>query len=266
MKKINTWLKNEIKNYYAESTSIIDAHAKELTIRLVEESAAKRQRWRSIPSDIAHIPFWRFTLEQLKFIQPRIWILQLIVLVGMFASVIGCGTREGGMPIVMSAAVLSVVLGIPGALKSFEYRVSELEYSCMHNCMQVLTARLVLFGLADVLWITLAVATIPSLTGVDGLRVFLYAATPFFCCCAVSFYTARITRGDSQVVCLAAAGLSVLALWGLSVALPHWYTNLSLATWITAFGCAVALATHEAHRLMGQVADGFLPRASESAR
>lgn len=254
---INSRLKNALKDHYASNVPAIDAGAKELTIRLVEESATKWQCCRAV----SHIPFWRFTLEQLMFIHPSVWMLQLVFLIGMFALIIGGGeyslTREGRVTVIMSTAVLSVALGIPNALKSFEYRISELESSCMHNCVQVLAARLALFGLADVLWITLAVAIIPSLTGIEALRVFLYAATPFFCFCAVGFYVARITRGGSQTACIISAGLSILALWGLNAIFPHWYASLSVATWIMAFVCSVALATHEVRSLMSQIAEGL---------
>lgn len=62
------------------------------------------------------------------------------------------------------------------------------------SCVQVLASRLLLFGLADVLWITLAVAAVPTLAGIDALRVLLYACTPFFCSCATCFYAARRLR------------------------------------------------------------------------
>ena len=122
-----------------------------------------------------------------------------------------------------------------------------------------------LFGLADVLWITLAVAAVPALAGIDALRVLLYACTPFFCSCAACFYAARRLPGSSLVVSVAPAMSVLAALWLLSAAFPLWYEGASLAVWVAALMASMALAALEASRLMCCVSGGLSPRPSKAA-
>lgn len=252
-------IKEALRDYYTCGIPAPDEAAKDSTIKLIESSAATQCR-RSEPE---RVPFWRFVMGQLRFIPYSSWALQIAVLAVMFAIVLRFGTYDGSALVIMAAAVISVAVAIPAAFRSFECHVSELEYACMHDSMQVLASRLILFGLADVLWVTVAIFVIPSLSGIGALRIFLYAATPFFCFCAVCFYAARLTRGNPSVACVTAAVIAVLALWGVSTVLPQWYTNLSLLTWAAAFAVAVALAAYEAKRLFGQVAEGFVPKTPE---
>lgn len=256
----NSQIKETLKNYYAESAPAPSTKAKEAAVVAVEQIAGSQRFYGTTPTS-----FWRFTIGQLRFIDLRIWAVQLAVLVSMFAIVLSYGSYDGSAPVVMAAAILSVAIAIPTACKSFECKVSELEYSCMHNCMQVLASRLILFGLADVFWVTASVIAIPTLTGIDAMRIFLYAATPFFCFCAVCLYAARVTRGNSTVACLTSAVIAVLALWGVSMVFPHWYTELSLLMWAIALVIAVALAVYEGRRLMAQVTSGLVAKTANYA-
>ena len=165
----------------------------------------------------------------------------------------------------MAASALSVAIAAPSVFKSFETRVCEMEYSCRFSCVQVLASRLLLFGLADVLWITLAVAAVPTLAGIDALRVLLYACTPFFCSCAACFYAARRLPGNSLVASVAPAMSVLAALWLLSTAFPLWYEGASLAVWVAALMASMALAALEASRLMRCVSGGLSPRLSKAA-
>ena len=122
-----------------------------------------------------------------------------------------------------------------------------------------------LFGLADVLWITLVVAAVPTLAGIDALRALLYACTPFFCSCAACFYAARRLPGNSLVASVAPAMSVLAALWLLSTAFPLWYEGASLAVWVAALMASMALAALEASRLMRCVSGGLSPRLSKAA-
>lgn len=260
--KIRASLKDLLKDYYAESAPAPDDSAREQTVLLAEKASSGLQRLQKTE----RIPFWRFVIGQLRFISHWSWALQIALLACMIVLTNEYGNRGSETLIVMSAAVLSVAIGIPSVFKSFESHVSELEYSCRFNCMQVLASRLVLFGLADVLWITIAVATLPSLAGVDAMRIFLYASTPFFGFCAFCFYIARITRGKSSAACFASAIVIILALWGSNALFSHWYANMSMLTWTIALILAIALAAYEVRRLIAQVAIGLVPRAPSAGR
>ncbi len=149
--------------------------------------------------------------------------------------------------------------------RSFEANVAELEASCPHDSTRVLAARLVLFGLADVLWMSMAACLIPTIAGGEPFRVFLYAATPFFAFCAICFRLSRAMHGRCAKACAVAAACVIAAIWGVSAIIPRWYAEASMAVWTLALIAAVAIAVGEARRLLALVAQDNMAQAPLSA-
>ena len=118
-------------------------------------------------------------------------------------------------------------------------------------CAQVLAARLIIFGLADVLWFSIIIAVMPSFAGSDPFSVFLYASTPFFLFCALCFYLARVANKHVTRATIAAVAISIIVLWQSIGLFPYWYISLSWTTWVGALIFAIALAAFELRRLIG---------------
>ena len=190
-------LKDALRSYYAADAASPDASARKRTLLLVEAEAARACGG---TREADYIPLWRFVASQARFVRPWAWMLQIALLACMLVLVGEIGPHSGSPIVVMAASALSVAIAAPSVFKSFETRVCEMEYSCRFSCVQVLASRLLLFGLADVLWITLAVAAVPTLAGIDALRVLLYACTPFFCSCAACFYALAAEHGVPPLV------------------------------------------------------------------
>ena len=243
-------LKDALRSYYAADAASPNASARKRTLLLVEAEAARACGG---AREADYIPLWRFVASQVRFVRPWAWMLQIALLACMLVLVGEIGPHSGSP------------IAAPSVFKSFETRVCEMEYSCRFSCVQVLASRLLLFGLADVLWITLAVATVPTLAGIDALRVLLYACTPFFCSCATCFYAARRLPGNSLVASVAPAMSVLAALWLLSATFPLWYEGASLAVWVAALMASMALAALEASRLMRCVSGGLSPHLSKAA-
>lgn len=251
-------IEDELRAYYAADAAPVDAADKARVVRLIAAEAAG-QEGAMLASET---PFWRFVAGQLRFVSPVAWAMQAALLAALLAVVLASGFGAAATLFAMSAAVLSVALAIPSVFRSFDFRMDELEYSCRHDCVQVLAARLVLFGLADVLWLSIVVAVAPSFAESDPFRVFLYACTPFFAFCAASFHIARLRRGDVAKSCAVAACVVVAAIWAAGAAFPHWYAELSVLAWTGALVAAVALAAYEARRLVAHLSAGVAVRGA----
>lgn len=249
MIEINISIKHSLRTYYKDTDTPIDEAEKARVVAMIAKQSAST----SPDASFSAMPLWRFLVGQLRFVNPLAWVAQLALLIGMLLVAKTFSGSESSMLIVMAAAVLSVTIAIPSVFKSFENDVAELEASCCHNSAQVLICRLILFGLADVLWMSLVACLVPALTSGDPFRVFLYAATPFFAFCALCFYLSRLTRGHSVKACIAAACCVLAALWVANSLAPHWYSEVSMAVWSVALVVSLALAVHEAHRLISQV-------------
>ena len=156
-------LKDALRSYYAADAASPDASVRKRTLLLVEAEAARACGG---AREADYIPLWRFVASQVRFVRPWAWMLQIALLACMLVLVGVIGPRSGSPVVVMAASALSVAIAAPSVFKSFETRVCEMEYSCRFSCVQVLASRLLLFGLADVLWITLSVAAVPTLAGI----------------------------------------------------------------------------------------------------
>ncbi len=255
-------MREDLRAYYKSTDAPVDEDAKAHVIALVSGQAARC----SVVGQARAMPYWRFLAGQLRFVSPRAWVAQLTLLVGMLLLVSACSESDATMLIVMVASVLSVALAVPSVFKSFESGMAELEAACRHDATQVLVGRLILFGLADVLWMSLAACLVPAIADSDPFRVFLYAATPFFSFCAACLYLSRITRGRCVTACIAAASCTVAGIWGASTAFPHWYSDASMVVWSASLVVALALALYEARRLVAQVASGSIFRTALPTR
>ncbi len=249
-------MKERLKAYYESTDAPIDEGEKARVVTMVSKEAAGLSTCDAFDA----VPFWRFLVGQLRFVNPLAWVAQVALLAGMLLIVGTFSASESSMLVVMVAAVLSVAMAIPSVFRSFEDNVAELEASCRYDSAQVLISRLVLFGLADVLWMSLAAWLVPTLTNGDPFRVFLYAATPFFAFCAICLYLSRLTRGRCAKACTAAACCVVVVLWVAKSIFPHWYSETSMLVWSVALMVSLVLAIYEARRLIAQVAANSLMR------
>lgn len=250
MMKISASMRQSLRAYYGRSDAVVDAAAKAQVVQLVAELAAAQP---AIEPE-RPTPLWRFVAGQLRFVNPLAWVVQVVLLVMMLLVVGSARGDVSTMPTVMIAAVLSVAIASPSVFKSFEDEVSELEASCRHDSAQVLVSRLVLFGLADVLWMTLAALIVPAIASGDPFMIFLYAATPFFAFCALCLYISRVTNGRCVKACIIAASCVIAGIWASIELFPHWYSDTSMMVWTIALIVACALAIIEARMLVTQVA------------
>ena len=261
MIKISASVKQELRAYYERTNAPIDVTEKERVVQLLSRTVMTY----SAIGQMRSVPFWQFIIGQLRFVNPLAWAAQIALLIGMLLIAHEFGESDSVTLVVMTTAVLSVAVAIPSVFKSFESNVAELEASCHHDSAQVLVSRLILFGLGDVLWMTLAAWLVPAVAGGDPFRVFLYAATPFFAFCSISFYLSRVTNGHCVKACLAAATCVIAIIWGSNELFPLWYSNASMVVWSIALLAALMLAAYEMHKLLAHVTSDSASRLASLA-
>lgn len=242
-----TSIEDKLKRFYAKGIPPVDSARKRQVVELVAREAQKANHAQASIT----MSFRKFVFTQMRFINPVCWVLQMALIACVLIA--GDTYRSSDMqaPLIMTFALLTVAIAIPSVFKSFESRISELELACRFNCAQVLAARLIIFGLADVLWFSIIIAVMPSFAGSDPFRVFLYASTPFFLFCALCFYLARIANKYVTKATIAAVTILIIVLWQSIGLFPYWYSNLSWVTWVGALIFAIALAAFELRRLIG---------------
>ena len=200
--------------------------------------------------------FPRFVLGQLRFVSPWVWAAQLALIALVVASAATLPSERPAVLVAVTAAVLTVLVGVPDVLRSCERGVAELEYACRFDCRQVLAARCALLGLSDVAVLTVAIIVLPALAGADPFLVFLYACAPFFALCAGVFWIAGHGRRSLTARCVALGAVVILAAWGLWTAAPGLYAGMSAAAW-SLLAATFLAALHEGRRLLRAVGSGL---------
>lgn len=257
-------MKEELRNYYRASTPRIDDKVKQDALAFLAETVmqtddskvyAEEPVSEMLPE--AQIGFWRFTLEQIRFIRVRTWIMQL-ALMAVLVMVPFFGISETSIPpMVACLTMLSILICIPEVLKSFDTGVAELEFANRFNCAQVLASRMALFGLADIMWLSYATIAVPALSGCDALQMILFACIPFFLSCGGCFWIVRIRPQNMVSSCTLLVVLLIAAAclaWAVN---PHWYEFISSTVWVGLLVISIGFAVYEVMRTMRDVAAGL---------
>ncbi|MCH5345271.1 MAG: hypothetical protein J1E64_14665 [Acetatifactor sp.] len=138
------------------------------------------------------------------------------------------------LPIYMPLFVLAV---IPAFFKSQFYRMSEIEAVTRASGAQIILAKLVLSGAANLVCITALLGLEVYLQGsCDALgQMVLYCLVPYLVCMAVMLRLLRLRRSENMPI-YATSVFSSCICWGMSAKLLPWlYETSAIGLWIVAF-------------------------------
>lgn len=181
-------------------------------------------------------------LRQLGFIRPRMWMEQLVVCsmaLSYAASLCRGGNGSQEICAVLSAAApLILLVNVPELVRVYNGGMLELELATRHGLAGVCAARLMIFGLTDiVLLLVLSAATAAISKAALGVML-LYCLTPFSLMCAGCLAVLRRCRADRLTQ---AAILLTITLFGLGMA-PKLVLFLPRLRWIWLLALAAGLA------------------------
>lgn len=238
-------LEHALRAHYAEQEVQADGCSSQLVeAMLAEERRVLRVDQRASGSIAA------FVASQVAFIPAWVWVLQLVIvgLMAWLAASWGDITRTWTAVGILSAA--SVLVCVPTVRANVSYGMAELEYSCRHNAVQVLAARLMVLGCSCALCVGLMVAFSSALTDTGPLSVALWSCPPYFCSCAGVLALSRKVSDDSPIACLVwIAFVCVISLF-LGADYPVLYGGISLGFWGAASGLAFVWLASELGFLM----------------
>lgn len=257
---MNESLEDQLRDYFARTDLSAREGAKEQVICALAQEAergslqvqAQERHTQEQPLSLV-----RFALGQVRFIHVRTWILQLLVLGILLALSTVEGAVRGVDLLMVAFALCTVALDVPELFRSYETGIAELEYSCRFNFTQVLSVRMMLLGIADVVWLSIAIALVPALTGCDPLSVFFYACVPFFVACGGCFMIARKYPMNASVACLLFSVAIFVIAWATQQLIPGFYAGLSYAAWSVILAIALGFAIYEITRAFREVAQGL---------
>lgn len=196
------------------------------------------------------LTYREFLWGQFLLIRKRWWFMQIILL--LLAGVVMQSMQieyyaRHSMGIV---GVLFIVLIIPEIWKNRTYQCMEIEISAYYSLNRIYAARILFFGVVDILFLTVFCAVIHAqmhYTLTELVIQFLLPAAVTACICFGMFSSRRFaSEGTSVVLCIGWSAVWWLItvddrIYGL-VALPVWSFLLGMA--VILMGAAVYKAIH----------------------
>ena len=195
------------------------------------------------------MPYHEFLLAQFKIIQKRWWVLQLLLLILFwlsFSQVEKIGAIQRSMGVLAS---LFVILVIPELWKNINSKSMEIEAASYYSLHQVYAARMTLFGIVDVVFLSLFCGVslgVFHLAFSDMLTQFLFPMTVTACICFGALCS-KYCLNEMVAICMS---LMWSILWWRFVLHENLYAQITMQVWIALFGIAVAFLFFAIHRTL----------------
>lgn len=190
-----------------------------------------------------------FLWVQLRLIRKRWWLLQLSLLVMLWAVL---PSLPGGLPrqrVFGAVTCLFVILIIPELWKSQTYRSMEIEAASYYSLRRVYAARMLLFGVVDIVLVTLfcGLATITMKVLFSQLLAqFLFPMAVTACIC-FGILSSKYPIGETTAVMLCSAWSAV---WLTVILNEKIYAAITFPLWLVFLGTAVLFLAFAVRRTL----------------
>lgn len=195
------------------------------------------------------LSYHEFLWTQLKVIRKRWWLLQFLILAILWVA-LSVFQNEIYMKRSMGvAASLFAILIIPELWKNRSYGCMEIETASYFSLKQVYAARILLFGIADISFVTLFLGT--ALTGLhfelsDLIIQFLFPLCVTACIC-FGILCSKYSFNETVAIILCIIWSTV---WLLIVLNETIYTMITIPIWCTLLSIAVFFLAWFVYRIL----------------
>lgn len=178
--------------------------------------------------------FWQFLSAVMRYTGWRLWVAQGIILLLVCACVFSIPNTPKIIPIFMPLFILAC---LPSFYQSATFGMSEIEAATRASGAQIILAKLVLAGAAEIV-ITTIICGLTFFTAeypVTLIQIILYVIVPFLGCLILTLWSMRTREQYAmQIGIVACLGTSAFA-----GALAHWlpalYDFSALGIWMITF-------------------------------
>jgi hypothetical protein len=227
---------------------------KEITVPSAREEAIKQTIDASksiIKMKEQVVPYYEFLFTQLKLVQKRWWTFQLLILILLWRIIPLFAETDSIQRILGVSASLFIILAVPELWKNRNYKSIEIEATCYYSLRQIYAARMTLFGIVDVLLITLfcGISSTSFNLSMEELFVqFLFPMTITACICfAILCNKYRFNE-------FIAIGMCIIwnVLWLLFIQNETAYSLITMQVWIGLFVAALAFLLFTIYKTLAE--------------
>lgn len=193
------------------------------------------------------LTYWEFLWAQLKLIRKRWWIFQLLLLLALWLvwpSLQGEQLMQRTLGVMAS---LFVILIIPELWKSRTYQSMEIEAASYYSLRQIYAARMLLFGIVDIVLITLfcGLSFVAWNVAFSQLLVQFILPMVVTSCICFGILCSRYPFSETSAVMMCIAWSAV---WLLVVLNENIYAAITFPLWLAFLGIAFAFLAFTIYR------------------
>lgn len=178
--------------------------------------------------------FWRYLSDVFRFDGISIFGLQAVTLLIVCLGLSSFTEIPKNIPVFIPLFAMAV---IPVLVRSQYYGMCEIEAVTRASGAQIILAKLILTGAANLVCMTILLCLEYMLyhSGVGIGRLILYTIVPFLVCMVLMLRCIRLCKKENAVICMVIA-LASCEGWGLSAVYISWlYEASAMGIWIVAF-------------------------------
>lgn len=187
--------------------------------------------------------YWEFLLEQLRMIQKRWWIFQFMLLFALWISLPSLQSTQLIQRVMGVMASLFVILIIPELWKNQTHRAMEIEASSYYSLRQIYAARMLLFGIVDIVLVTFFCGLSSAVWDVTFSQLVVQFILPMVVtsCICFGILCSKYPFGETFAVmmCILWSAVWVLVVINetiyISIAFPLWLFILAIALTFLSF-------------------------------
>ena len=204
----------------------------------IQETIRKSKEAFYVAEQEQMLSYHEFLWTQLKIIQKRWWILQLLILIALWIALTSIQDEIYMKRSMGVAASLFVILIIPELWKNKSCGCMEIEAASFYSLKQVYAARMLLFGIADVFLITLFLATASVGLHVQLSELVIQFLFPLCVTACLCFGILCNKHSFSEAV---AISLCVIwsSVWVFVVLNENLYSMITIPVWFALLGVAI---------------------------
>ena len=209
---------------------------------------------------LARPSFIKVLIGQIQYISSTVWIAQ-IVFIGIF-SVLLLNSKTNLipnitlMPVISACGPIIALIGVPELSKSFTHSMWELEESCTFNLCKLMSMRLMIVGMIDIIVMTILVAISSTVFVGSFISLVLYMFVPFNVASFIYLTVFNRIKNKNVNYIIVAIGIFIsLALNQISNQ-TQLYESISMGIWGLMFFISAIL-------LIWQVAKSILQKQQE---
>lgn len=195
------------------------------------------------------LSYYEFLWVQLRVIQKRWWILQLLVLAVLWMALDSIHDELYMQRSMGVAAALFVILIIPELWKNRSCECMEIEAASYYSLKQIYAARMLLFGIMDIFLITLFLGTASAGLHVELLDLIVQFLFPLSVTACICFGVLCSKRSFGETTAIALCVIWSVA-WLFIVLDEELYTKVTVFGWAVLLGAALAFLGCSVFRIL----------------